>query len=88
MKSEVDTGNEGDARAHDRAGAVRGERRPDLGAPGSSTSATVLFNVVGERIINARPSGQTVADMVESRAPDWTCRCGSRCSAAVAASST
>jgi outer membrane receptor for ferrienterochelin and colicin len=70
MKSEVTTGEEGDP------------KRPMTGqAPyvvnagvtwaesGRSTSATLLFNVVGERIVNARPSGQAVLDMVEQPRP-------------------
>jgi hypothetical protein len=53
----------------DGPGAVRRERRPDLDLPAGSTSATLLYNVVGERIINARPSGQTVPGHGRAAAP-------------------
>lgn len=69
MKSEVETGDAED------------EKRPMTGqAPwvvnagltwtgGGATSATLLWNVVGERITNARPSGRTVPDMREMPRP-------------------
>jgi hypothetical protein len=70
MKSEVRTGIEGDA-----ARAMTGQApyvvnggltwAPERG----SASATILYNVVGERIINARPSGQSVSDMIELPRP-------------------
>jgi outer membrane receptor for ferrienterochelin and colicin len=70
MKSEVTTAQEGDAK---RAMSGQAPYVVNTGLtwaePGRSTSATVLFNVVGERIINARPSGQTVLDMVEQPRP-------------------
>jgi hypothetical protein len=71
MKSEVDTGAEGDAKR-----AMTGQAPYVLNTgitwterARGAASATVLFNVVGERIINARPSGQTVLDMVEQPRP-------------------
>jgi outer membrane receptor protein involved in Fe transport len=70
MKSEVDTGVE-----NDEPRAMTGQAPYVVNggvtwtAPVSGASATVLFNVVGERIINARPSGQTVLDMVERPRP-------------------
>lgn len=70
MKSEVTTGTEGDPK---RAMTGQAPYVVNTGltwaAPGSGTSATLLFNMVGERIINARPSGQTVLDMVEQPRP-------------------
>jgi len=70
MKSEVTTGVEGDPTR-----AMTGQA-PYVVNTGltwtperSSTSATLLFNVVGERIINARPSGQLVADVLELPRP-------------------
>ena len=70
ISSEVETGTEGDPKR-----AMTGQApyvfnagltwaRPDGGA-----SATLLYNVVGERIINARPSGQLVEDMLELPRP-------------------
>jgi hypothetical protein len=70
MKSEVETGADGDEKR-----AMTGQAPYVVNAgitwssAGGSTSATVLYNVVGERIINARPSGQTVLDMVEQPRP-------------------
>jgi outer membrane receptor for ferrienterochelin and colicin len=70
MKSEVRTGVDGDA-----VRAMTGQA-PYVVNGGltwtsthGSTSATILYNVVGERIINARPSGLTVPDMVEQPRP-------------------
>ncbi|MBR9991122.1 MAG: TonB-dependent receptor [Gemmatimonadetes bacterium] len=70
MKSEIDTGN-----PEDGARAMTGQSPYVVNAgltwssPVNGASATLLFNVVGERIINARPSGQTVPDMVEAPRP-------------------
>jgi outer membrane receptor for ferrienterochelin and colicin len=70
MKSEVYTGIEGDpARAMTGQAPYVVNTGVTWSHPGSPASATVLFNVVGERIINARPSGQTVLDMVEQPRP-------------------
>jgi hypothetical protein len=70
MRSNVVTGREGDA------------ERPMVGqAPyvfntgltwtgnGGSRSGTLLYNVVGPRIVNARPSGSLVDDVVEQPRP-------------------
>jgi outer membrane receptor for ferrienterochelin and colicin len=70
MKSEVTTGQEGDAKR-----AMTGQAPYVVNSgltwtdAARGASATVLYNVVGERIINARPSGQTVLDMVEQPRP-------------------
>jgi outer membrane receptor protein involved in Fe transport len=70
MNSEVNTGIEGDPRR-----AMTGQAPYVFNAgltyasASRSPSATILFNVVGERIINARPSGQSVADMLEQPRP-------------------
>jgi outer membrane receptor for ferrienterochelin and colicin len=70
MKSEVDTGVEGDVvRPMTGQAPYVVNTGVTWAQPGSSTSATVLFNMVGERIINARPSGSLVADMVEQPRP-------------------
>ena len=70
MKSEVTTGTEGDPKRRMTGQAPYVVNTGvTWAAPGGGTSATVLFNVVGERIINARPSGQTVLDMVEQPRP-------------------
>lgn len=70
MKSEVDTGEEGDAKRAMTGQAPYVANAGMTWAPAAgSTSATLLFNVVGERIINARPSGSTVLDMVERPRP-------------------
>lgn len=66
MRSEVRTGSEDDT------------ERPMVGQapwvvntgvtwspPNAGTSATLLYNVVGERIVNARASGSTVEDVTE-----------------------
>jgi TonB-dependent receptor len=69
MKSEIDTGKEGDAK---RAMTGQAPYVVNAGLTWASergASATVLYNVVGERIINARPSGQDVADMLEQPRP-------------------
>jgi TonB-dependent receptor len=70
MRSEVDTGLEGDA-----SRPMTGQAPYVLNTgityttPSRATSATILYNVVGERIINARPSGQTVPDIIERSRP-------------------
>jgi hypothetical protein len=70
MRSEVTTGVEGDL-----SRAMTGQAPYVVNAgltwtsPSRSTSATVLYNVVGDRIVNARASGQTIADMVELPRP-------------------
>jgi TonB-dependent receptor len=70
MKSEVTTGVEGDPSRRMTGQAPYVVNAGLTWQPGgSSTSATVLYNVVGERIINARPSGQTVQDMLEQPRP-------------------
>jgi hypothetical protein len=70
MKSEVHTGVEGD---EPRAMTGQAPYVANAGltwlSPGRATSATVLYNIVGERIINARPSGQGVQDMMEMPRP-------------------
>jgi outer membrane receptor for ferrienterochelin and colicin len=70
MKSEVQTGVEGDpARAMTGQAPYVFNAGLTWQAAGGSSSATILYNVVGERIINARPSGQTVQDMLEQPRP-------------------
>ncbi|HSJ07365.1 MAG TPA: TonB-dependent receptor, partial [Longimicrobiales bacterium] len=71
MKSEVRTGVDGDpTRAMTgQAPYVVNAGLTWTSAGRGATSATVLFNVVGERIINARPSGQNVQDMLEQPRP-------------------
>jgi TonB-dependent receptor len=70
MNSEVETGIEGDPRR-----AMTGQAPYVINAgvtytaASRSTSATILYNVVGARIINARPSGSAVADMLEQPRP-------------------
>lgn len=70
MKSEVRTGGEGDA-----VRAMTGQAPYVVNAgltwtsSGRRASATILYNVVGKRIINARPSGQTILDMEEMARP-------------------
>jgi len=69
MHSEVDTGND-----EDETRAMTGQAPYVVNAgvtwaSASGTSATVLYNVVGGRIINARPSGTAVLDMVEQPRP-------------------
>jgi outer membrane receptor for ferrienterochelin and colicin len=70
MKSEVTTGNEGDSK---RAMVGQAPYVVNAGLTWTSTSgsasATVLYNVVGERIINARLSGTEVLDMMEQPRP-------------------
>ncbi|MEX0979605.1 MAG: TonB-dependent receptor, partial [Gemmatimonadota bacterium] len=66
MRSSVDTGDEGD-----EARAMVGQAPYVLNSgvtfsdPSRAVSATLLFNVVGERIVNARASGTQVDDVVE-----------------------
>jgi hypothetical protein len=70
MKSEVRTGVEGDAlRAMTGQAPYVANAGLTWTSPGRTTSATVLYNIVGERIINARPSGQNVQDMMEMPRP-------------------
>lgn len=70
MKSEVRTGIEGDParRMTGQAPYVLNAGLTYRSADGAS-SATLLYNVVGERILNARPSGQQVSDMIERPRP-------------------
>jgi outer membrane receptor for ferrienterochelin and colicin len=70
MKSEVRTGNEGET------GRPMTGQAPYVLNTGitytsrsQATSATLLYNVVGERITNARPSGAQVSDIVEQPRP-------------------
>jgi hypothetical protein len=70
MRSVVNTGREDDAKR-----AMVGQAPYVLNAgltwtPGQgATSATLLYNVVGPRIANARPSGSQVADVIEAPRP-------------------
>jgi hypothetical protein len=70
MKSEVHTGIDGDP-----VRAMTGQAPYVVNAgltwspEHGSASATILYNVVGERIINARPSGNAVSDMIERPRP-------------------
>ncbi len=70
MHSSVHTGIEGDP---DRRMTGQAPYVVNAGLTWASrnrtTSATLLYNVVGERIINARPSGQLVSDMLEMSRP-------------------
>lgn len=70
MHSEVDTGIEGDSKRPMTGQAPYVVNTGLTYASGSgSTSATLLYNVVGERIINARPSGRLVDNMIEQPRP-------------------
>jgi outer membrane receptor for ferrienterochelin and colicin len=70
MNSEVRTGIEGDpSRAMTGQAPYVFNTGVTYTTASRATSATVLFNIVGERIINARPSGQSVADMLEQPRP-------------------
>lgn len=66
MRSRVDTGSDDDTA---RAMVGQAPYVVNMGAtwsqPSSGTSATLLYNVVGERIVNARASGSTVEDVIE-----------------------
>lgn len=66
MRSRVRTGQEGDA---ERAMVGQAPYVLNSGltwsAPSRATSATALYNVVGERIVNARASGSQVDDVLE-----------------------
>jgi TonB-dependent receptor len=66
MRSRVDTGNGNDA---ERAMVGQAPYVVNTGLTWSSFdrgwSGTLLYNVVGERIVNARASGATVSDVVE-----------------------
>jgi hypothetical protein len=64
MHSRVDTGVEGDEPRRMVGQAPYVVNFGTTWAP-DDWSATVLYNVVGPRIINARPSGSTVSDVVE-----------------------
>ncbi len=70
MHSRVQTGIEGDP---ERAMVGQAPYVVNSGltwTPGQgATSATVLYNVVGERIVNARPSGVLVDDVVQLSRP-------------------
>lgn len=70
MQSEVRTGVEGDP-VRRMTGQAPYVVNTGLtwASSGRRASATILYNVVGERIVNARPSGQTVLDMVERPRP-------------------
>jgi len=68
MRSRVDTGVDGDA-ARAMTGQAPYVANAGLTWTAGDRSATVLYNVVGERIINARPSGQTVLDVLEMPRP-------------------
>lgn len=70
MHSEVRTGIEGDPlRAMTGQAPYVVNAGLTWASPDRRASATVLYNVVGERIINARPSGQSVSDMLELARP-------------------
>jgi hypothetical protein len=70
MKSEVDTGLAGDpARRMTGQAPYVVNTGVTYTAASRATNATLLYNVVGERIINARPSGQSVPDMLERSRP-------------------
>jgi outer membrane receptor protein involved in Fe transport len=66
MRSRVDTGEEGD---QERAMVGQAPYVVNTGLTWSpldrAWSGTLLYNVVGERIVNARASGATVSDVVE-----------------------
>jgi outer membrane receptor for ferrienterochelin and colicin len=70
MKSRVRTGRENDG---DRAMTGQAPYVVNAGLtwtkPTGSTSATIMYNVVGDRIINARLAGNLVPDMVEVARP-------------------
>jgi hypothetical protein len=70
MSSRVRTGREDDA---ERAMVGQAPYVINTGltytSSRSGTSATLLYNVVGERIINARPSGATVENVLERPRP-------------------
>jgi outer membrane receptor for ferrienterochelin and colicin len=70
MHSRVDTGIEGDP-VRSMVGQAPYVINTGLTyTPGQgSTSATLLYNVVGERIVNARPSGVLVDDVVQRPRP-------------------
>lgn len=70
MHSEVRTGVEGDPpRAMTGQAPYVVNAGLTWASSGRRASATILYNVVGERIVNARPSGQAVADMLELARP-------------------
>jgi hypothetical protein len=70
MRSEISTGIEGDlVRPMTGQAPYVFNAGVTYAATGGATSATLLYNVVGERITNARASGQTVKDMVEMPRP-------------------
>jgi hypothetical protein len=89
MRSRVHTGQEGDV---ERAMVGQAPFVLNTGvtysAPTQDWSATLLYNVVGERIVNARASGTQVDDVVERPGTWWTCPCGSPFSAVPPASWT
>jgi hypothetical protein len=64
MHSRVDTGVDGDEPRRMVGQAPYVVNFGATWAPGD-WSATVLYNVVGPRIVNARPSGSSVSDVVE-----------------------
>lgn len=72
MKSEVTTGREGDA---GRAMTGQAPYVVNAGLTWSTSdgaiSATALYNIVGDRIINARLSGNLLPDMVELARPGF-----------------
>jgi hypothetical protein len=70
MRSEVTTGREDDSgrRMTGQAPYVVNAGLTWT-APSAASSGTVLFNVVGARIINARLPGQSVHDMLEQPRP-------------------
>lgn len=70
MRSEVDTGRDGDeSRAMVGQAPYVANAGVTYGPERSSLTATLLYNVVGPRIVNARASGSQVDDVVESARP-------------------